>query len=103
MFDRRSAFGSFVQTPCGPRKSGMPESVEMPAPVNATIRLDAPTHLQTIPIASLMSSSQDAPELQKLTWAPNLKSRPGRICVGVSQNGPYRVFTPRIGLALSRL
>src|SRR4051794_32635060 len=33
----RSAAGSFVQTPCGPRKSGMPDSVEMPAPVSTTI------------------------------------------------------------------
>src|SRR3954471_19088794 len=33
MFESFSAFGSFVQTPCGPRKSGMPDSVEMPAPV----------------------------------------------------------------------
>src|SRR5215467_1884390 len=35
MCERRSALGSFVQTPAGPRKSGIPESVEMPAPVRA--------------------------------------------------------------------
>src|SRR3954468_16306782 len=39
MFESFSAFGSFVQTPCGPRKSGMPDSVEMPAPVRATMRV----------------------------------------------------------------
>src|SRR2546423_14636040 len=39
MLDGFSARGSFVPTPCGPRKSGMPESVEMPAPVSATTRL----------------------------------------------------------------
>src|SRR5206468_2834934 len=33
-----SASGFFVHTPCGPRKSGMPESVEMPAPVRTTMR-----------------------------------------------------------------
>src|SRR5262249_46994299 len=33
-----SASGFFVQTPWGPRKSGIPDSVEMPAPVSATIR-----------------------------------------------------------------
>src|SRR5438067_12390906 len=38
MLDCFSASGFFVHTPCGPRKSGMPESVEMPAPVSATTR-----------------------------------------------------------------
>ena len=32
-----SAAGFFVHTPCGPRKSGMPDSVEIPAPVRITI------------------------------------------------------------------
>src|SRR6185436_768985 len=36
MFDSRSALGSRVHTPDGPRKSGMPDSVEMPAPVSTT-------------------------------------------------------------------
>src|SRR5215208_3383077 len=36
MFDSRSALGFFVHTPCGPRKSGIPDSVEMPAPVKTT-------------------------------------------------------------------
>jgi hypothetical protein len=49
----RSASGSFVQTPSGPRKSAMPESVEMPAPVSATIRCDASTN----PRARAMSVS----------------------------------------------
>src|SRR5688500_8087090 len=38
MSDIRSALGLSVQTPWGPRKSGTPESVEMPAPVSATTR-----------------------------------------------------------------
>ncbi len=33
-----SASGFLVHTPCGPRKSGMPESVEIPAPVSTTTR-----------------------------------------------------------------
>src|SRR5687767_10583768 len=41
MFDIFSALGFFVHTPCGPRKSGMPESVEMPAPVSTTTRCAA--------------------------------------------------------------
>src|SRR5436189_6243874 len=36
MLESFSASGFLVHTPCGPRKSGMPESVEMPAPVSAT-------------------------------------------------------------------
>src|SRR5690606_40339486 len=34
-----SADGSFVHTPCGPRKSGMPLSVDIPAPVRTVIAL----------------------------------------------------------------
>ena len=37
MFDIISASGLTVHTPDGPRKSGMPESVEMPAPVSNVI------------------------------------------------------------------
>src|SRR5258705_10034098 len=37
MLDIFSASGLRVQRPCGPRKSGMPESVEMPAPLRTTI------------------------------------------------------------------
>src|SRR3954468_18494481 len=47
MLDIFSACGFFVHTPCGPRKSGMPESVEMPAPVSATMRRASPTQLLT--------------------------------------------------------
>src|SRR5260221_8104618 len=36
MFAAFSAAGSLVQTPFGPRKSGIPDSVEMPAPVSTT-------------------------------------------------------------------
>src|SRR3954470_13671300 len=38
MCESFSASGFFVQTPCGPRKSAMPDSVEMPAPVSTTMR-----------------------------------------------------------------
>src|SRR5689334_1052570 len=38
MLDCFSASGFLVHTPCGPRKSGMPESVEIPAPVSTTTR-----------------------------------------------------------------
>src|SRR5437763_9980852 len=43
MFESRSALGFVVHTPLGPRKSGMPDSVEMPAPVSATMRVEAET------------------------------------------------------------
>src|SRR3989442_3652628 len=47
MFDIFSASGFLVQTPCGPRKSGMPESVEMPAPVSVTMRCASRTQART--------------------------------------------------------
>src|SRR5215467_13634746 len=40
MSESFSAFGFWVHKPLGPRKSGIPDSVEMPAPVSATIRRD---------------------------------------------------------------
>jgi hypothetical protein len=48
MSDIFSAAGFRVQTPWGPRKSGIPESVEMPAPVNATTRVESPIHRRTL-------------------------------------------------------
>src|SRR5437762_5657493 len=56
MFDSRSAFGFLVQTPFGPRKSGMPDSVEMPAPVSATIRTDEETNRRAVARRSLIAS-----------------------------------------------
>ena len=47
MFDIFSATGFLVHTPCGPRKSGMPESVEMPAPVSTTTRFASRTQFLT--------------------------------------------------------
>src|SRR6185437_1642344 len=43
MSESFSRLGSFVHTPCGPRKSGMPDSVEMPAPVSARMRREHAT------------------------------------------------------------
>src|SRR4051812_27648961 len=47
MLDIFSASGFFVHRPCGPRKSGMPESVEMPAPVSTTMRRASSIHSRT--------------------------------------------------------
>src|SRR4029077_7086510 len=47
---RFSAGGFFVHTPFGPRKSGIPESVEMPAPVSTTTRCASRTALFARPI-----------------------------------------------------
>src|SRR5215207_4596120 len=52
MSDMRSALGFSVHTPCGPRKSGMPESVEIPAPVRTTTRCAPSIQLRTSPITS---------------------------------------------------
>src|SRR6185436_19449299 len=47
MSESFSAFGLRVHRPCGPRKSGMPESVEMPAPVRTTTRCASSIHERT--------------------------------------------------------
>src|SRR6185436_921843 len=47
MLDIFSASGFFVHSPCGPRKSGMPESVEIPAPLKTTMRSAASIQLLT--------------------------------------------------------
>src|SRR6476661_8934773 len=57
MFDSFSASGFFVQTPFGPRKSGMPDSVEIPAPVSATVRLDEEIQEETTASSSDIDSS----------------------------------------------
>src|SRR5438105_4314741 len=56
MLDIFSATGFLVHSPCGPRKSGMPESVEMPAPVSATMRRDSSTHARTRAVFSVAMS-----------------------------------------------
>src|SRR6476620_6881195 len=48
MCEVRSAFGFLVQTPFGPRKSGIPLSVEMPAPVSTTMALAAWIHERAV-------------------------------------------------------
>src|SRR5918999_642694 len=47
MWAVRSAFGFLVQIPFGPRKSGMPLLVEIPAPVSTTTRSAAATQPRT--------------------------------------------------------
>src|SRR5437763_14327775 len=47
MLESFSACGSFVHTPCGLRKSGIPDSVEMPAPVRITMCLASSVHART--------------------------------------------------------
>src|SRR5438105_6029172 len=55
MSESLSAGGFFVQMPCGPRKSGMPDSVEIPAPVSATTRAAASIQRHTLSILSLIA------------------------------------------------
>src|SRR5579885_1544261 len=48
MSESFSAIGFLVHTPLGPRKSGMPESVEMPAPVSTTTRSAPSTQARAV-------------------------------------------------------
>src|SRR5215471_13551205 len=105
MFDIRSAFGSFVQTPLGPLKSGMPDSVEMPAPVSATMRRDPETrwraassrsviHVSVSPFCSRLERAQERDQIGFLLRREDetessfietyrLQQRPGRAVVEV--------------------
>src|ERR1017187_4242886 len=54
MLESFSAVGFFVHTPCGPRKSGIPDSVEMPAPVSTTTRAARLTQLRTFSMSAVL-------------------------------------------------
>jgi hypothetical protein len=47
MFTSFIRSGCVVHTPFGPRKSGMPDSVLIPAPVSTAIRSEAATEAET--------------------------------------------------------
>src|SRR6185369_8311078 len=53
MLDIFSASGFFVHRPCGPRKSGMPESVEIPAPVRTTTREASSIQPRTVSVREM--------------------------------------------------
>src|SRR3954465_10146908 len=59
MSDIFSAAGLRVHSPLGPRKSGIPESVEMPAPVRATTRRAPSTHARTRSVPCIGSGNLD--------------------------------------------
>src|SRR4029434_2022642 len=63
MVDCFSAAGLRVHTPCGPRKSGMPESVEMPAPVSATMRRAPRTQARTVAMSASAMGPSGAAEI----------------------------------------
>src|SRR6185436_18220178 len=60
MSESFSAAGLRVHTPCGPRKSGMPESVEMPALVSATMRRAPSTQARAAARSAAAIASSDA-------------------------------------------
>src|SRR3954467_14150800 len=59
MSDIFSAAGLRVHSPWGPRKSGIPESVEMPAPVRATTRRAPSTQARTRSVPCIGSGDLD--------------------------------------------
>src|SRR5690349_3340775 len=58
MLESFSASGFLVHTPCGPRKSGMPESVEMPAPVRTVTRSASSMRVRACSISEIMKYSE---------------------------------------------
>src|SRR3954465_6827430 len=55
MFESFSASGSRVHNPLGPRKSGMPDSVEMPAPDKTTTRFADSSQPRTVSMLTVMA------------------------------------------------
>src|SRR4029079_15417295 len=90
MLDAFSAAGLRVHTPFGPRKSGMPESVEMPAPVSTTTRsaaaiaarADASSSVVTVSTSLIVADGE-----QPRHWAD---ARPGERRRGVDGNRRVR-------------
>src|SRR5262249_59279982 len=72
MFESFSASGFFVHTPCGPRKSGTPDSVEIPAPVSATTRDAASIQPRTTSTSDVVSVRPILPILPFLPFLPVL-------------------------------
>src|SRR5262249_32374922 len=71
-----SASGFFVQTPWGPRKSGIPDSVEMPAPVSATIRRAAAIQPRTVSTIRSVDSIIGEPPTQPICRRPPASGPP---------------------------
>ena len=73
-----------AQTPFGPRKSGMPDSVLIPAPVNTTARLDARRRRRS-------SATSDARSMRRACpHAPRATSRRGRHRIAGGHNRAAR-------------
>src|SRR5882672_2873483 len=88
MFDSLSAVGFLVHTPCGPRKSGIPDSVEMPAPVSATTRDDPSTMRHAVSIASPIVSGSPVVENLPAQAKTLAADRRGRGCDQQSLRAP---------------
>src|SRR3972149_1250052 len=94
MFESFSALGFVVQTPCGPRKSGTPDSVEMPAPVKATIRVDADTQRRaksiSFPIRSVSTGAAPRPRPHDAGHRKGAAVGVGRRAEPPAEAGPRR-------------
>src|SRR5215475_10505794 len=84
-----SASGFFVQTPFGPRKSGIPDSVEMPAPVSTTVRFDE---------ASQEDTTARSPDIAQVYLGGTKKQRGGK-----PGSPPRRTYRLRRAKSVHRL
>ena len=83
---RRAGF--FVHTPFGPRKSGMPESVEMPAPVSTVIRSASATH--SAALGSRRSASTSIPRVSRGVSHSAGSRHPGQVPTSLRPDLPAR-------------
>src|SRR5437870_4581891 len=94
MFESFSAFGFFVHTPCGPRKSGIPDSVEMPAPVTATTRRAPTIHWAT---SSMVDEAAATTPTYPARVGGKTPARPGS---PVGEDGAVKVHVMTGGMEL---
>src|SRR5829696_8366094 len=83
-----SAAGFFVHTPFGPRKSGMPESVEMPAPVSTVIRSAPATHCATSASSSSRSMLPVSPAGEDVFPSPLVATPRGSADISLPPTSP---------------
>src|SRR5256885_16881051 len=80
MSDNFSALGFLVQTPWGPRKSGMPDSVEMPAPVSTTTRCDCPIQSRAASMRSFIALFYKKAPVATILTAQQLRNSFRLVC-----------------------
>src|ERR671914_1793969 len=96
-----AAAGSLVHTPCGPRKSGMPLSVEMPAPVSTVMDVTSPSRSRRVTVMR-QRLDQTGVTCISAAWDGTLNSNHGFSEVRTAHSGYQRHQGPAAGIYRGR-